>query len=61
MGGQMGSTVEVNVEVVQRHTGEIVKALGPMSPRKADKVERGIEINLNHTDYVVRRVPATGK
>jgi len=54
----MGNPVEVRVEIVQRATGEIVKELGPMSPRKADSVERGIEINLNHEQYFVRRVPA---
>lgn len=54
----MGNSVEVRVEVVKRATGEIVKQLGPMSPRKADSVERGLEINMNHDEYFVRRVPA---
>ena len=54
----MSNPVEVRVEVIKRDNGEIVKELGPMSPRKADSVERGIEINLNHEQYFVRRVPA---
>lgn len=54
----MGNTVDVRVEIVQRSTGEVIKQLGPMSPRKADSVERGIEINMNQAEFFVRRVPA---
>lgn len=45
------------VEIVESSTGEIVKTLGPYkSERMAEKVERGININLGddfHTNVVV--------
>lgn len=42
------------VEVVETQTEKVVKRLGPMSERKAEKVERGLEINLNHQRFYVR-------
>lgn len=42
------------VEIVRYEGEEIVKRMGPMSERKADKVMDGADINLNHEDYFVR-------
>lgn len=47
------------VEVRESATGECVKRLGPMHERKADKVERGMLINLNRDEYTVASVPAS--
>jgi hypothetical protein len=46
------------VEIVKSSSGEVVKRIGPMSQRKADKVESGALINLNHADFFTRIVPA---
>lgn len=42
------------VEIVERDTEEVVKRMGPMGQRKADKVKGGAEINLNHAEFFVR-------
>lgn len=39
------------VEVRNLQTEEVIKRLGPMSERKAERVERGMLINMNHEDY----------
>ena len=44
------------VEVVSLHSGEVVNRLGPMSERKADRVDGGLSINLNHDEYFTRVV-----
>lgn len=44
------------VEVVNAKTNEVSRRLGPMSESKADRVESGILINLNHEDYFTRIV-----
>jgi hypothetical protein len=49
------------VEVVEAATDKVVRRLGPMSERKAEKVERGLEINLNHDRFFVRVVPRDEK
>jgi hypothetical protein len=46
------------VEIVKTSSGEVVERMGPMSERKADKVESGVAINLNHEEYFTRIVPA---
>jgi len=46
------------VEIVLISTGEVVKRLGPVNERKADKVESGVKINLNHAEYFTRIVSA---
>ena len=38
---------------------EVVKRMGPMSEGKADKVDGGANINLNHKDYYTRIVEET--
>jgi hypothetical protein len=35
---------------------EVVKRMGPMHERRADKVADGASINLNHDEYSVRIV-----
>lgn len=35
---------------------EVVKRMGPMGVRQADKVRAGAEINLNYDQYAVRVV-----
>lgn len=46
------------VEIVKASSGEVVKRMGPMSERQADKVESGASINLNHKEYFTRIVSA---
>ena len=47
----------VYVEVRESATDKVVERLGPMDERKAEKVERGLEINLDHERYYVATVP----
>jgi hypothetical protein len=44
------------VEVVARKGKKVVKCLGPMSDARAEKVARGVEINMNHDDYYTQVV-----
>ena len=46
------------VEIVKASSGKVVERMGPMSERKAYKVESGASINLNHEEYFTRIVPA---
>jgi len=39
------------VDVVASKEDKVVKRMGPMAERKAEKVDRGLNINLNHNDY----------
>lgn len=41
------------VQIINKKTGEVVKSLGPMASTKADRVQRGMEINLNREDFRV--------
>lgn len=41
------------VEIVRRSDEKVVKRMGPMSERKADRVEMGVMMNLNAEDYWV--------
>ena len=50
----------VSVEVVDVENKDVVKRMGPMSLWEAEKVRRGVEINLNHIDYLVRIVDGDG-
>lgn len=47
---------QVYVEVLERATGEIVERMGPMDEAKAERIERGVRINMNHADYKTRIV-----
>ena len=42
------------VEVVESDTGKCIERLGPMSERKAEKVDAGLNINLHHSMYYTR-------
>ena len=45
------------VEVVKHSEPEkVVKRMGPMPERKADKVDDGVNRNLNHEEYYTRIV-----
>ncbi len=46
------------VEIVEFETGKVEKRMGPMGERQAERVERGVSVNLNHDDYFVRVVDA---
>jgi hypothetical protein len=48
----------VYVEIVNTKTKEVVKRIGPMTERAADRVEAGASINLNHAEYFTRTVKA---
>ena len=53
-----GDSMKFYVEIVKSSSGEVVKRMGPMSEKKADKVEFGASINLNHEEYFTRIVSA---
>lgn len=42
------------VKIVNRDTLEVVESLGPMPRSTALRVERGVNINLNHDDYFTK-------
>ena len=44
---------QIILKVKHISTGEIVKTLGPMSERKAEKVTMGLLINMNRDEYCV--------
>ena len=50
----------VQIEVVRHGDDVVVKTIGPLTPRKADRVDAGMQHNLNHDDYYTRIVPAKG-
>ena len=39
------------VKVIQTDTGEVVKTFEAATERAAERVERGLNINMNHADY----------
>ena len=41
------------VRIIEDETGKVEKEMGPMSERKADRVESGVLINLNHERFTV--------
>ena len=45
----MGDTYKI--KVIKTDTGEVVKTLETATERSAERVERGLSINLNHSDY----------
>lgn len=44
------------VEVVETETDEVVERMGPTAEGRAERIERGVNINLNHEDYHTRIV-----
>ena len=51
---------QYTVNIYHTTTGELVKQMGPMSERKADKVYAGASINLNHDEYHIEIKPVEG-
>lgn len=39
------------VEIIEYDTEEVVKSLGPMEKYRTEKVDAGMNINLNHEKY----------
>ena len=52
------SDEQVYVEIVKFEDEEVVERRGPFSPWRADKVDDGLNINLNHERFFTRIVPA---
>lgn len=50
--------VEWFVEVVADDTGKVEKRMGPHAYKKAEKIESGLERNLDHNRYSTRIVHA---
>lgn len=44
------------VEIVSYDTGEVVKTMDAESERQADRIDRGVNINLNHEKFFTRVV-----
>ena len=45
----MGDTYKI--KVIEADTGEVVKTLEAATERAAERIDRGLNINLNHADY----------
>lgn len=45
-----------HVEVVEDASGKVVKRMGPMPKRKAERVDTGVRINLDHDRFSTRVV-----
>jgi hypothetical protein len=68
MADKVDVNAQVYVEIVQRvvlHRDaarcvpeHVVRRMGPMSRTKADRVEDGASINLDHERFFIRQVPA---
>ena len=41
---------------VERATGKVARRMGPLTLRKASKIERGASINLDHEGWFTRIV-----
>ena len=39
------------VEVRKIATDEVIKRMGPHSERSAERIERGVSVNLNHEEF----------
>ena len=44
------------VEIVEYDTAKAVKSMGPFSEHRADKVDNGANINLNHNEFFTQIV-----
>jgi hypothetical protein len=44
------------VEIVEDGTDQVVKRMGPSPRRTAEKIEAGVNINLNHEQFTTRIV-----
>lgn len=41
------------IKVIEKSTGDVCKELEAISLGRAIKIRKGIEVNLNHTEYFV--------
>ena len=48
----------VYVEIYNFKTGEVAERMGPMTEWTAERIERGASINMDHSSWTTRRVPA---
>ena len=39
------------VQVIETETGEVVRDIGPVAVNRAERIQRGVEINLNHERF----------
>jgi hypothetical protein len=39
------------VDIVETATGQVIKTMGPLTERDAERVDRGVSINLNHEKF----------
>ena len=53
---QKENNMKYLIEIVETETGEVVETMEATSERTAEKIERGVNINLNHEDYHTRIV-----
>lgn len=49
------------IEIVSYETGDVARRMGPYAERKADKVDAGININLNHERFYTRLTQTDNK
>jgi len=42
------------VQIVEYKTGIVIKELGPHSEHKAEKIEAGLNIQINHESYYTK-------
>lgn len=47
---------KVYVEIVEYNTGKVIKRMGPMTRHSAERVDDGVNINLNHEEFYTRIV-----
>lgn len=45
------------IEIVEKESGTVVKTMGPETQHTANRVKRGVEINLDRERFSVRVVP----
>jgi len=50
-----------HVEIVRFKDKKVVKRMGPLPERQAERVDDGANINLNHEEYYTRLVEAKKK
>lgn len=43
--------IQYYVHIIEHETGTVVKCMGPTYESRAEKIERGVQINLCHERY----------
>ena len=51
------TTDTYKIKVTKADTGEVVKTLDAVTERASERVERGLNINMNHADYFTEIEP----